>query len=159
VILNPGGGWPTKRWEPEKYGRLAEKITDELGLITVITTGPGEDDLLDKIQNISSSSVSASMDLLELAVLCEKATCFVGGDTGPMHIASAMGTPVVALFGPSSPTRNGPFHQDDIVVSKELPCSGCYKRRCPHFICMDFPVVDVFNAVFARLEKEKRSAH
>lgn len=93
--------------------------------------------------------------LEELVALCEKARLFVGGDTGPMHFAEAVGTPVVSVFGPSSSDRNGPFRREDIVVERRLPCRPCYDRdKCPleHWQCiLDIKVEHVYDACRKRL--------
>ena len=83
------------------------------------------------------------------------ARLFVSGDTGPMHLASALGVPVVAIFGPTDPARNGPFGVDDAVVMKPVPCGPCYKKHCPGYgnVCMsEIEVVDVLNAVKRKLD-------
>ncbi len=157
VILNPGGGWPTKRWDPERFGQLSRRIAEELDLETVLTYGPGEDELAAIVCRAAPNTVSLRLDLLELAVLSGSCACFVGGDTGPMHIASAMGAPVVALFGPTLASRNGPFHPADISLSLDLPCAGSYRRECPDCRCMDFPVEDVFAAVVKRISSGEQS--
>src|SRR5678809_125387 len=94
-------------------------------------------------------------NLEELVALCEKARLFVGGDTGPMHFAAAVGTRVVSIFGPTSSDRNGPFRREDIVVERRLPCRPCYERdHCPleHWQCMvDITVDQVYEACRKRL--------
>jgi ADP-heptose:LPS heptosyltransferase len=92
--------------------------------------------------------------------LCETAKLFVGGDTGPMHFAAAAGTPVVAVFGPTSSDRNGPFRREDIVVERRLPCRPCYERdHCPleHWHCIvDITVDHVYEACRKRLSLTDR---
>jgi len=95
--------------------------------------GPGEEDLAQRLVRSAGQGVrEIPTSLEELIALCESARLFVGGDTGPMHFAAAVGTPIVAIFGPTSSDRNGPFRREDIVVEKRLPCRPCYERdRCP----------------------------
>src|SRR5207237_7129706 len=94
-------------------------------------------------------------NLEELVALCGGARLIVGGDTGPMHFAAAVGTPIVAIFGPTSSDRNGPFRREDIVVERRLACRPCYERdRCPleHLQCMvDVTVDHVYEACRKRL--------
>ena len=74
----------------------------------------------------------------QLAYLIKKAQAFVGGDTGPMHLAAAVGTSVVAMFGPTDPLRNGPYGKQHIVLTAPVLCTGCWKRTCPKGeICLD----------------------
>lgn len=153
VVINPGGGWPTKRWDPKRYGDLAAKI-QETGLPVVVTTGPGEEAFFDIIAERCGNVPPRHLQLsfLQLIPLLRKAHLLIGGDTGPFHLACALGTPVVGIFGPASPVRNGPWRAGDEVVIHRLPCSFCYKRSCPtKNECMDVSVVEVFAAVLRRL--------
>jgi ADP-heptose:LPS heptosyltransferase len=88
---------------------------------------------------------------LQLAALCRRSRLLIAGDTGPLHLAVALGTPTVAIMGPTSPWRNGPFNEKDPIVKRYLFCSNSYKRTCNQFICMDIPVQEVFDAVTRRL--------
>jgi lipopolysaccharide heptosyltransferase I len=156
VLVNPGAGWPTKQWAPDRFGQLCARLRRETGLVPLLTYGPGESTLVEEVREHCPEAVPVSVNLVVFAALAAKAACFVGGDTGPMHIASAMGTPVVALFGPSDPARNGPFHPRDAALHHRLPCSGSYRRRCPdaEHKCMNFTVDEVFEAVRRRIAEE-----
>lgn len=126
VVLSPGGGWRSKCWPPERFGSLSHKLRESAGLRCVINVGPGEDDLATAL--IASSGGAEPFvyrsDLGELMALLRGAACVVAGDTGPLHLAAAVGTRVVALFGPTDPARNGPYSssgatssgQQDIVL-------------------------------------------
>jgi heptosyltransferase I len=159
VVLNPGGGWPTKRWAPERYGVLAEKIQSELGLPVAVTTGPGEEAYYLKIvENCKPAPRHFQLSFLQLIPLMEKAQLVIGGDTGPFHLACALGRAVVGIFGPTAPVRNGPWNPDDSVVTRALPCSFCHKRTCPTSNeCMDISADDVLRAVRRRLETAPRA--
>ena len=159
TLVNPGAGWPTKRWAPDRFGQLCARIFHDLDLVPLLTYGPGENLLVRAVREHCPESIPVNVNLVTFAALATKAACFIGGDTGPMHIASAMGTPVVALFGPSDPARNGPFHPHDVVLHRRLPCSGSYRRRCPEaeHKCMNFTVDEVFEAVRNRLAEERNS--
>jgi ADP-heptose:LPS heptosyltransferase len=153
VMLNPGAGWPTKQWPAERFAQLGRRVRLELRRETVVSFGPGEESLVDRMCGQDDGLRPLRLNLHELSAMAGRTDCFIGGDTGPMHIASACGAPVVALFGPTDPVRNGPFHPDDRVVHRQLPCSNSYKRRCPEAAhrCMDFSVDEVFAAVADRL--------
>ncbi len=155
VVINPGGGWATKRWSPERYGILAERIQAELGLPVVVTTGPGEDMFYRTIaaQCSGHAPLHFPVSFLQLIPLLRKTRLLIGGDTGPFHLACALGTATVGIFGPTSPVRNGPWREGDEVVVHTLPCSYCYGRTCgTNNECMDIPVDEVFSAVIRRIE-------
>jgi lipopolysaccharide heptosyltransferase I len=155
VIINPGGGWPTKRWNPARYGALAARIESELGLPVVVTTGPGEEDFYKTITEHCGASAPRhfTLSFLQLVPLLKRARLFVGGDTGPLHLACALGTATVGIFGPTSPVRNGPWKDGDEAMTHTLKCSFCYGRSCPtNNECMDISVDEVFEAVLRRLE-------
>jgi heptosyltransferase I len=147
VVLNPGGGWPTKIWSPERYGTLAEKIQSELHLQVVVTTGPGEEPLYKTIaENCRTAALyHFPVTFLQLIPLISKARLFVGGDT------------VVAIFGPTSPIRNGPWNAAEEVVTHRQNCAPCYGRSC-HIgaECMNIPVDEVFAAIVRRLDNIKK---
>jgi lipopolysaccharide heptosyltransferase I len=158
AIINPGGGWPTKRWRPERYGALTARIEMELGLPVAVTTGPGEESFYRMIAERCGADALRprhfALTFLQLMPLMKRARVFVGGDTGPLHLACALGTATVGIFGPTSPVRNGPWKDDDEAVAHTLDCSFCYGRRCPtNNECMDISVDEVFEAVRRRLER------
>ena len=111
VVLSPGGGWRSKCWPPERFGALCRMISTTLATRCVVNYGPGEDDLAAKVRDASGNTdpLLFNGELGPLMCLLRHALCVVGGDTGPLHLAVALGTPVVALFGPTNPARNGPY--------------------------------------------------
>lgn len=158
VIINPGGGWPTKNWDTKKYGKLVRLMQQRCGIKCVLTYGPGEEELVEEIRRAAEPESAAAFPttLLQFVGLVRRARLFIGGDTGPMHLAAASGTPVVAIFGPTDPARNGPWHPDDLVVYHDLPCGPCYKRSCGTFKtrCLkEAAVEEVFAAVERRLKR------
>ncbi len=156
VVLNPGGGWPSKTWKPEYFGQLADKIQRELNHQVVVTTGPGEESLYEAISAHCRATlpIHIQISFLQLIPLLRKARLLIGGDTGPFHLACALNTAVVGIYGPTCPVRNGPWGKNDEVVVHALPCSLCYKRECPtDNACMDIGVDEVFAAVTRRMEK------
>jgi len=116
AILNPGAGWGAKRWLAERYGSVAKALADD-GVRAVINYGPGEEDLARETEAASEgAAMPMTCSLTELIALTRKAQLFVGGDTGPMHLAAALHVPVVAIFGPTDPARNGPYGTRSIVL-------------------------------------------
>ncbi|MEJ7710683.1 MAG: lipopolysaccharide heptosyltransferase I [Pyrinomonadaceae bacterium] len=109
AILNPGGGWATKLWSPERYGSLATELWSKYGLMSVVTYGPGEDELAQRVVRASRRgvAVAARLSLKGFFALAHRAKLYVGGDTGPTHLAMAAKAPIVGLFGPTEWWRNG----------------------------------------------------
>ncbi len=158
VVLNPGGGWPTKRWLPARYGELAGRIQGDLGLSAVVTTGPGEEFLYEEIARHCSGPrpLHLRLPFLQLIPLIRQARLFIGGDTGPFHLACALEVPAVGILGPTDPARNGPWRAMDESVVRVLPCSFCNGRTCPtQNECMDIEVAQVFRAVVKRLAQPR----
>jgi heptosyltransferase-1 len=155
AILNPGGGWPTKLWSPDKFGALADELWNHFRLQSLITCGPGETDLAEQVLSHSKSgkAQAVSLSLKGFFALARKAAVYVGGDTGPTHLAVAARTPVVGLFGPTEWWRNGsPFAADICVERTDIGCRvDCHRRSCSQWICMDIDVERVLHAVTDRL--------
>lgn len=156
AILNPAGGWVTKLWHAEKFGELADMLWEECGLASVVATGPGEGELAQKVlQNSRSGKVILTEPTLKgFYELARRAQVYVGGDTGPTHLAVAAGAPVVGIFGPTEWWRNGSTNPLDICVGRDdIACRiDCHRRTCSNWICMDISVDTVFSAVKARLD-------
>ena len=155
AILNPGGGWPTKLWGAEGFGAIADRLWEAYAIHSVVTYGPGEEESARSVVERSRSNAAVTLDatLKQFFALARRAKLFVGGDTGPMHIAAAARTPIVAIFGPTESRRNGPFARDDIVVERfDLDCRvDCYRRSCSHTSCMNIPVESVWREIEMRL--------
>lgn len=162
AILNPGGGWPTKQWSPERFGKLADALWVNLGLQSLVTYGPGEEELATQVQKASNSDKTKVVNLSLKAFYClaKWGKVYVGGDTGPTHIAVAAGVPIVGLFGPTEWWRNGSPHAADICVERtDIDCRvECHRRACSNWICMDIDVERVFQAVATRLGLFKRES-
>jgi heptosyltransferase-1 len=126
VVLSPGGGWRAKCWPPERFGALCQKIREGFGLRCVVNYGPGEDDLAAAVKAASGAAdpVMWNTDLGPLMALLRSAACIVGGDTGPLHLAIALGSPAVALYGPTDPARNGPYRNPSLVTRDPILDSG-----------------------------------
>jgi lipopolysaccharide heptosyltransferase I len=155
AVLNPGGGWVTKLWHAEKFGELADRLWEETGLTSVIATGPAETELAEKVAaNSKTGKVTLAQPSLKgFYEMVKHSRVYVGGDTGPTHLAVAAGAPVVGLFGPTEWWRNGSPNPDDICVERlDIGCRvDCHRRTCDKWICMDSDVDAVFRAVEQRL--------
>jgi ADP-heptose:LPS heptosyltransferase len=125
VVVHPGtsrrGAW--RRWPPERYRRVAERLAATDHVDVVVSWGPGEEELVARVRDGSSQEIHAAplLNLRELGELMRQATLYVGGDTGPMHLAGAVGTPVVAIFGASDAGRNRPLGRDHVILDHGEP--------------------------------------
>jgi heptosyltransferase-1 len=157
ALLNPGAAWPNKRWPPERFGAVAAFLRDVRRLRSLVLWGPGEAPLAHAVVEASDGSavVAPATQLPDLLALSRSAALMVCGDTGPLHIAAAAGTPLVALFGPTDPVRNGPFSADDVVVSRHDACGCYYQRRCRRsaWCLADVSVAEVTAAIQQRLAR------
>src|ERR1043165_3696312 len=155
AILNPGGGWPTKLWSVERFGKLADLLWSSYGISSLVTYGPGEEALGEGVRELSVSgkALPVSLSLKGFYSLARGARVYVGGDTGPTHIAVAAGAPIVGLFGPTEWWRNGSPRAEDICVERtDIDCRvDCHRRSCSKWICMDIEVGRVMEAVDRRL--------
>ncbi len=139
VAMNPMTTWATKLWSGAKFAALADAVSDRFGLRVVFTGSRADQPAVAEIINgmaVAAVNLAGATTLIELAALFEKAECLVSTDSGPMHIAAAVGTPVVALFGPTAPWRTGPYGEGHQVVRADLSCAPCFKRRCASPDCM-----------------------
>jgi heptosyltransferase-1 len=132
VVLNAGGGWRNKLWPPERFGAVAIRLRDR-GLRSLVTWGPGEEGLADRVvaQSEGAAVRCFPTTLLELTAVLRRARLVVAADTGPLHLACAVGTPVVGIYGPTDPARNGPWSPADRVVRHAPSCAPCHRRQCP----------------------------
>lgn len=155
ALINPGAAWPNKRWPPERFGALAARLMREAGLRSLVLWGPDEQELADAVVAASDGAavVAPPTDLADLVGLARHASLMVSGDTGPLHIAGAAGTPIVALFGPTRAERNGPWDAHDVSISRTAACECHYERRCRRATpCInDITVDEVMMAVRRRL--------
>jgi ADP-heptose:LPS heptosyltransferase len=133
-VLNPGGGWRSKCWPAERYGELHTRIFEKFGLRGVVSYGPGEKDLAKAVLSAAGTSAPAAIPLAlgPLMALLRRARFVVSADTGPLHLAAALRAPVVGLFGPTDPARNGPFitnpAQKSVIVRNPRLSETTYQR-------------------------------
>jgi heptosyltransferase-1 len=153
IVLSPGGGWRSKCWPPERFGQLCKLIRDSLALRCVVNFGPGEDDLALAVRECSGDAepVPYNGPLGPLMALLRNAACIVGGDTGPLHLAIALGAPAVAIFGPTDPARNGPYRTDDIVLRASNVVTTHSRADQTHPSLLQIQVSEVFDSVRRRL--------
>ena len=151
VVVNPVAKWESKLWSIRKFSQLADRIITKYDA-RVVFTGSLED--RQTIQQIKAGMTKPAINLAGettlkmLAALYAKADVVISTDTGPMHLAVAMGTTVVALFGPTAFWRTGPYGSGHQIVTAGQACAPCFKRHCPTIDCMDLiSVGQVFDAV------------
>ena len=149
VAVNPVAFWETKLWEDKKFADLCDRIRQELGFGVVLTGGEAEP--LDRIRaqmKTEAVNLGGRTTLRDLAFLYSEAAIVITTDSGPMHLAAAVGTPVVALFGPTDPVRTGPYGPGHrVVIRSGLNCMPCFRKQCETKSCMkEIVVEEVFTA-------------
>jgi lipopolysaccharide heptosyltransferase I len=163
ALINPGAAWPNKRWPADRYGEVAAFLREVRGLSSVVLWGPGEQSLAQSVVEASAGAahMAPPTGLGDLLALSRAATLMISGDTGPLHIAAAAGTPTVAIFGPTDPGRNGPWSPDDIALSRFGVCGCHYDRRCHESLwCLaDLSVGEVTAAIQQRLARLPPNQH
>jgi heptosyltransferase-1 len=157
ALINPGAAWPNKCWYTDRFGELASFLHDVRGMVPFVLWGPGEQGLAERVIEASQGTahLAPPTRLADLVEICRDAELMVSGDTGPLHIAAAVGTPIVSIFGPTDPARNGPWRAEDVAVSRYTACGCHYDRRCrqPQWCLTTIPLVEVTAAVQRRLVK------
>jgi heptosyltransferase I len=155
VLLHPGTRWESKLWKEEHWAALGDRLQRMNHAQVVFTGSPDDRALVERIRSRMRSpgvSTVGALGLKELAFLQTQAEVVITPDSGPMHLAAAVGTPVVALFGPTDQVLTGPFGNAHTVIAKPLGCRPCLKRRCASPECMyKISVQEVWEAVNAYL--------
>ena len=134
AVLLPGTNWATKRWPVEHFAALVEPLRERFGLRAVAAGGPGDSDLARQIPG--ALDLTGKTNLRQLVALLERSAVVVANDSGPMHIAAALGRPLVTPYGPTSPVRTGPYGRMDSVIRLDIVCSPCFSRTCSHQSCL-----------------------
>lgn len=155
AVLLPASRWQTKRWPPDYFAQLAERIYQQIGLAVVLLGATSETSLCCQVQRRAASRIinlAGQTSLPVLTAVLSRAHLVVSSDSGPMHLAAALRRPLLALFGPTSPARTGPYWPNGRVVRRHLPCSPCFLRwisQCPHHHrCLrELTVAEVFEQV------------
>ena len=149
IAVNPIALWETKLWDNEKFAGLCDHLIAELGKKIVFTDR--EPEAIRSIQSMMqqpSVNLGGRTTLRDLAYLYKRAAFLITTDSGPMHLAAAVGTPICALFGPTDPARTGPYGKGHLVIRKDLPCMPCFRKSCPDKKCMrEMSVEEVFGRI------------
>ena len=158
IGINAGSTYGSaKCWQPEKFAELARRLTSNPAIKIILIGGNNNASLVDTLAlALDGRAIKAvGHDLLNLAALLKRCHLVITNDTGPMHIAAAVGAPLVALFGSTNPDTTGPLGKDHHIVRKDVQCSPCLKRTCPeNHVCMTCITVDeVFRVVQEHLER------
>lgn len=146
VAINPMALWETKLWRNDRFAALADRLARGHALDVVFTGGPDDRQAVETIRAAMTApaiNLAGRTSLKMLAALYQRSLLLVSTDTGPMHLAAAVGTPVVALFGPTAPWRTGPFGEGHRIVCAAPPCSPCFKRRCDAHRCRCMAAITV----------------
>jgi len=152
VLINPGAGWGAKQWPAERYGEVAQSLAAG-GLLPIINFGPGEEELALKVQEASCGVAQPiSCSVAELIALTRRAKLFIGGDTGPLHLAAALKIPVVAIFGPTDPARNGPFGTRSIVLRDPASRTSLSHTNSPDPALLNITAAEVISSARRLLE-------
>ena len=138
VLIHPGAGWANKIYPPERWGEVARRLREATGLPAVVAMARGEEELAAAIETSSGGAARAvaAPGLPALAALLRRARLVLGGDSGPTHLAHALGTPVLMVMGPTDPERNGPYGAPERAIWRRLPCSFCHRRFSETKACL-----------------------
>lgn len=146
VVIHPGAAWPNKCYPADKWAEVATALTDRTGWRVLLSIGPGEEDLATEIEARSGGAArrSGAAGLEQLVGLLAGARLVLGGDTGPTHLAHALGVPSLFLHGPTDPATHGPYGSPERAIWHQLPCSFCHRKFTDKQLCLiDLPVADV----------------
>lgn len=150
LVMAPSAGKPANRWPAGRFGQLAAR----LDLPTVVIGGAGETEIAaEVVQHAKGKAISLAgrTNLIELMAVLKRAAFMVANDTGPMHLAVALGVPVFAIFGPANPVRTGPYDPAHTVIRQEIDCAPCYRwQPCAHWRCLLDLSVDMVHAAIKR---------
>jgi len=153
---NPGGEMPSRRWSYEKYAQLSDILCEKYNARVIIIGGKGDGEIIEKtmarMKKKTINSFIKTKSLRQIAALIEKCDLFISHDSGLTHVANAMKTPIIVMFGPTNMVEVGPMDKKHTVVTKNLHCSPCYRHgiipRCKTVECMrSITVEDVLNFV------------
>jgi len=153
VLINPGAGWGAKRWPAERYAAVAAELA-QLGYAAVVNAGPGELPLAEIICSIGNDrAFPMSCTLGQLIACTRRASLFLGGDTGPLHLAAALRIPVLGIYGPTDPARNGPYETQARVLRHPESQRDHTRRSKPEAGLLTITVDDVLAAAVQLLEQ------
>ncbi len=146
-VIVPGARWMTKRWPSEKFGKLSSLLP----LKSIIVGSSSDNDIANDIVSLSDGkavSLAGKTTLKELIEIIKGARFVVSNDSGPMHIAAALGIPVISIFGPTDPLRTGPYGEGHTIIKEDIPCAPCFRKTCNDMKCMkNLSVEKVFEKI------------
>ncbi len=139
VLLHPGAGWGNKAYPAAAWGETLDRLHAATGVRALVAAAPGEEPLAAAVATAAGSTAAEPVpapDLPALAALLRRAALMLGGDSGPTHLAHALGTPVLMVMGPTDPARHGPYGAPERAIHRRLPCSFCYRRFAEAKACL-----------------------
>lgn len=160
IAVHPWGSWPAKRWPLTRFSQLADRLVRALDARVIVLWGPGEKAYAEEVLSASNQKLALAPQttLKELGALLARCGLVVANDSGPMHIAAAVGAPTVGLFGPTNPALQGPFGPNGLAVfNPDVSCIGCNRLRCPDGSCMTGLTVDHVEAEILEFLKKNHS--
>jgi len=159
VVMLPSSRWVTKRWPADRFAELADRVVSRLGSTVLFLAAEPDVPLVEQVRGRMkerSLSLAGKTTLKQSAAVLERAHVVVASDTGPMHLAVALARPVVALYGPTSPRRTGPYGGTVRLFASTRECAPCFRPKCKHADCMrDISVDDVYEAVRGFVESSR----
>jgi heptosyltransferase-1 len=158
AILNPGAGWGAKQWPAERYGQVGRALA-EYGVRSIVNYGPGEEDLAHEAEQASEGAAKAlQTSMSELIALTRRAKIFIGGDTGPLHLAAALRIPVAAIYGPTDPARNGPYGTRSVLLRNPASTTTHARNSRSDEAMLAISVEEVVDAARNLLNREIKGA-
>ncbi|MYF98351.1 glycosyltransferase family 9 protein [Candidatus Poribacteria bacterium] len=163
VGLFPGAGWKLREWMPDRFASIGDKLVEKFDAQVIIFGGPKEGALVRSVANLMQHPAilfAGNLQIRQLAACIEKCDLFLTNDTGPMHIAAAVGTPTIALFGPGDHIRFQPLGESNTVIRHDVACSPCkqFTEKCKDNICMKQITVDeVWDSICQILDRQRIS--
>lgn len=157
AILNPGAGWGAKQWPVDRYAEVARALGKD-GVRSLVNFGPGEEELARLVEDQSEGdAIAAQFTISQLIAVTRRASLFIGGDTGPLHLAAALKVPVVALFGPTDPARTGPYGTRSVVLRDPTSVTSHKRNRETEVGLKNITAEQVIAAARQLLQQEERA--
>ncbi len=135
VVIHPAARWETKRWPPERFAEVVDRLSAEHNARILLIAGSEQNSQASEVMRrlrCTAINLAGATTLLQLTALLRRAALVISNDSGPMHLAAAVGTPVIGIFGPTEPRRVGPYGPANVALKKDFPCRGCDRQRCAH---------------------------
>ena len=161
LIVHPGGGWVTKQWDPSRFASIADFWIELTRGTVLMTWGPGECEIVEEVSNSMNEDglISPLCDIREIISLIRRGDFFLGGDTGPSHLAAVLGLECLTLMGPTDPQRNRPWGEKNSFLYHPLACSECYLRKCSYIECMSSISIEEAKNALEKMWKRKQKKH